>query len=119
MNIESLWSSEYIYIASILIINIFYIAVFFGVIISIPYYVQTLQLIVQIFLCVILLIRFHPFQDNYKMTRYDAQLIFGAVIVIFTNVVFQELLHNPILGPYLAKVMSLRMKLLPFINGQE
>jgi hypothetical protein len=53
------------------------------------------------------------------MSRFDAQLIFGAVFIIFTNVVFQELLHNPILGPYLAQVMSLRMKLIPFINGQE
>jgi hypothetical protein len=52
------------------------------------------------------------------MTRYDAQLIFGAVIIIFTNVIFQELLHNPVLGPYLAQLMSLRMKLIPFINSQ-
>jgi hypothetical protein len=109
-----MWSSEYIYLASIFIINMFYIALFFGVIISIPYYVQTLQLIVQLFLCIILLIRFHPFQDSFKMTRFDAQLIFGAVIIIFTNVIFQELLHNPLLGPYLSQVMLLRMKIFPF-----
>lgn len=113
-----MWSSEYLYVTSIFIINIFYIALFFGIVISIPDYVQTLQLIVQIFLCIILLIRFHPFQDNYKITRYDARLIFGAVIIIFTNVVFQELLHNPILGPYLTKLTLLRMKLIPYINGQ-
>lgn len=105
-------STENIYLASILIVNICYIALFFGFIISVPYYVQMLQLFVQVFLCIILLIRFHPFQDTYKITRFDAQLIFGAVIIIFTNVVFQELLHNPLFGPYLLQLQLLRSEII-------
>jgi hypothetical protein len=110
---ESVFTTETVYFLSILLVNIFYIAVFLKIIVSVPSYVQTIQLGIQIFLCTILLIRFHPFQDNYKMTKFDAHLIFGAVIIILTNVIFQELLTNPVLGPYLSEIQSYGKSIMP------
>lgn len=103
---ESIMSTETMYLISILLVNVCYIALFLGIIASVPYYVLMIQLGVQIFLCLFLLIRFHPFQDNYKMTRFDASLIFGAVIIILTNVIFVELLNNEIIGPYISRMKT-------------
>ena len=103
---EYIFTTETVYFISILLVNIFYIALFLGIIVSVPSYVQSLQLGIQIFLCCILLFKFHPFQDQYKMNKFDAQLIFGAVFIILTNVIFQELLNNPLLGPYLSKTQT-------------
>jgi hypothetical protein len=103
---ESIMSTETMYLLSILLVNVCYIALFLGIIASVPYYVLMIQLGVQIFLCLVLLIRFHPFQDNYKITRFDATLIFGAVVIILTNVIFVELLNNEILGPYISRIKT-------------
>ena len=118
MACADIWYTEGIYLVSILLVNLTYIAVFLGIIVSVPYYVQMIKLGIQIFLCVVLLIRFHPFQDNFKMTRFDATLIFGAVIIILTNVVLEELLRNPIFSPYGIKIKTLIKDTQQFKNIQ-
>jgi hypothetical protein len=81
-----------IYIGSLIIIHLVYIAVILGIFVTIPSYIRLLNIFIQVFLCVILMIRFHPFRENPKLHNGDTMFIFGAGFVLFTNVVLVELL---------------------------
>lgn len=94
------------YIWSIFIIYFFYIAFFIGLFVSVPYYVKDLHFIVQIGLCLILMIRFHPFRQKYVLKPYDISFIFGTAIFLFTNVILVELVKNKFIGDYLRRTLS-------------
>ena len=83
--------TNYIYIFSLLIIHLVYIAVFLGVFVTIPEYIRLLNIFIQVFLCFVLMIRFHPFRENPKLNNGDTMFIFGAGFILFTNVVLVEL----------------------------
>ena len=96
-----------IYTGSLWIIHLVYIAVFLGIFVTIPEYIQILNVFIQVFLCLILMIRFHPFQDNHKLQPGDTMFIFGAGFILFTNVVLVELVNIPIIGIEIKKVLSI------------
>jgi hypothetical protein len=96
-----------IYTSSLLIINIVYVAVFLGIFVSIPEYIRILNVFIQVFLCLILMIRFHPFQDNHKLQPGDTRFIFGAGFILFTNVVLVELVNIPVIGIEIKKILSI------------
>jgi hypothetical protein len=86
-----------LYIASLFIIHLVYIAVFLGIFVTIPEYIRILNIITQVFLCIVLMIRFHPFKTNPKIHHGDNMFIFGAVFILFTNVVLTEFTKIPII----------------------
>jgi hypothetical protein len=65
-----------VYITSLFIIYIVYIAVFLGIFVAVPEYIRVLNIFIQTFLCFILMIRFHPFRENPKLHPGDNMFIF-------------------------------------------
>ena len=96
-----------IYTGSLWIIHLVYIAVFLGVFVTIPEYIRLLNVFIQVFLCLILMIRFHPFQDNHKLQPGDSMFIFGAGFILFTNVVLVEFVNIPVIGIEIKKILSI------------
>ena len=76
----------FIYTGSLLIIHLVYIAVFLGIFVTIPEYIRLLNISIQVFLCLILMFRFHSFRENHKLQPGDTMFIFGAAFILFTNV---------------------------------
>ena len=91
-----------VYITSLFIIYIVYIAVFLGIFVAVPEYIRVLNIFIQTFLCFILMFRFHPFRENPKLHPGDNMFIFGVVNIVFTNVVLAELTKVPIIHKWLS-----------------
>jgi len=108
------------YFWSIIIIDAIYIAVFLGIFVNIPVYIRYLNFFIQLLLCIILLIRFHPFKEHTHLKQTDAMFIFGAATFLFTNVVLVEMVKFPIVNTYLNKTLSFlhleQKKILPNSN---
>ena len=47
-------------------------------------YVNYLNIVVQVFICIILMMRFHPLRKH-KLHKHDSQLIFGSAFFLLTN----------------------------------
>jgi len=68
----------------IFFIHVFYIFIFLGLISVEMKYVNYLNIVVQVFICVILMMRFHPLRKH-KLHKHDSQLIFGSAFFLLTN----------------------------------
>lgn len=95
------------YIGSLFIIHVVYIAVILGIFVTIPGYIRLLNVFVQVFLCIILMIRFHPFRENHKLHNGDTMFIFGAGFILFTNVVLVELLKIPFIEKKVNEILQI------------
>jgi hypothetical protein len=96
-----------VYVGSLAIVHIVYIAVFLGIFVAVPKYIHILNIGIQAFLCLILLLRFHPFQNNPKLQPGDNMFIFGVVIIVFTNVVLVELTKIPIINEWVSSINNI------------
>ena len=96
----------YLYLFSIFIIDVIYIAVFLGIFVNIPYYIKELNFIVQVFLCFMLMYRFNPFRTNAQIQKYDVIFIFGAATFLFTNVILVEIIKIPLISTYINQTLS-------------
>ena len=94
-----------IYLISLLLIHIGYLAVFFGVFATVPTLVNYLNVGVQFFLCFFLMIRFHPFRETYNLKPADIMFIFGSAFILFTNLVLVEIVQFPGVGVYVNQVL--------------
>jgi len=83
-----------VYLLSVLIIYGIYAFVFLGIIPSTPYIVHYLSVFVQFFVCMVLLIKFHPFRSKYELKEFDGEIIFGSAFIILSNLGFNVLLMN-------------------------
>lgn len=68
----------------IFIIHAFYLLIFLGLISVEMKYVNYLNIVVQLFICIILMLRFHPLRKH-KLHKHDSQLIFGSAFFLLTN----------------------------------
>lgn len=98
-----------IYIVSLFITHLVYIAVFLGVFVTVPEYIRLLNIATQVFLCIILMFRFNPFQTAPKIHEGDNMFIFGAVFLLFTNVILTELIKIPIIQRFFS-VLPIELK---------
>ena len=94
------------YFWSIVIINLIYIAVFLGIFVTVPIYIRHLNFIIQSLLCIVLIIRFHPFKENNQLRPNDTMFIFGAATFMFINVVLVEIVKFPLVNIYINKTLS-------------
>jgi len=94
------------YFWSIFLIYFFYIAVFLGIFVNVPYYIKELHFVIQIILCSILMIRFHPFRNKYVLQPSDISFIFGTASFLFINVILVELVKNNTIRDYLKQTLS-------------
>jgi len=95
-----------IYIFSLLLVHIGYLAVFLGIFATIPTLIQYLNVAIQFFLCFFLMIRFHPFREKYQLQPIDTTFIFGSAFLLFTNLVLVELIQFPQVGNYINSILK-------------
>ena len=81
------------YVYLIFGIHLLYVMAFFGIISSNSKYLRELNIFVQTFICVFLLLRFHPFRKH-TFHQSDATIIFGSAIFLLFNLGFVEYFNS-------------------------
>jgi hypothetical protein len=82
-----------VYIGSLFILHLAYILVFFGIIQYTPMFVNNLNILIQVFVCIFLMIKFHPFRKH-ELKEFDSTIIFGSAMFLLTNIGFTQFLTN-------------------------
>jgi hypothetical protein len=88
----------HIYAIYLFLIYFVHIAFFLGIFASIPNYIHYWKIGVQLFLCLFLMIRFHPFRETYQLKPVDILFIFGSSFILFTNILLVESIKIPHIG---------------------
>ena len=94
-------SLEKIYYIILISTYFVYIASFIGLISFAPEYLHTLQSVFNLYIAIILILRFHPFKKH-KFDRFDQTIIFSAAIFILSTISLSSLVgifRNPIKNP--------------------
>lgn len=68
-----------------------------GVIYINPEYLQNFRTIMQLFVCLFLIYRFHPYKEH-VLKQYDAQIIFSSAIFLLVNITAVDI-ANKIIKP--------------------
>jgi hypothetical protein len=74
-----------IYIWFVLLPYVVYLVSVFGLIYLNPTYIDLLKSSMQIFIALILLIRFNPLRGHHQLREYDETIIFGSALILLTN----------------------------------
>ena len=99
----------HLYFISLCVIYMIYALAFLGIFSTVPGYVIIWHLAVQIFLCLFLMFRYHPFRNTYKFKPIDARLIFGAAMLLFVNIMLSiPIFSSMIVGVNYNKQISLQ-----------
>jgi hypothetical protein len=61
-----------------------YIITYFGLLSINTQYIELLNIITQLFICIFLLVRFNPFREH-ELRKYDAKIIFGSGVLLSMN----------------------------------
>lgn len=88
---RTLYHMKYWYLGSMFGLHFMYFAVFFGVLSVDQKYINVLNLLVQLFICVFLIIRFNPFRSNPMIKSMDKYVIFSSALILVTNLVAVEI----------------------------
>ena len=67
-----------------IILYFLYFTLFFGVIYINPEYLNVFRTIMQVFVCVFLIYRFHPYRTH-TLRQYDANIIFSSALFLLVN----------------------------------
>jgi hypothetical protein len=93
------------YIYSIVLFHVLYVFLFIGILRFAKDYLPILNICIQLFVCIFLILRFHPFRHhNFKET--DAQFIFGSATFLLLNLGFVEIVKR-FLPTKLEKIVNL------------
>jgi hypothetical protein len=84
---------EPLYRGSLFIIFFLYFVAFFGLYSYNQKYLYYLQLFMQAFVCIFLIVRFHPFRTH-SLKPFDANIIFGSAVVLLTNLGVTTYMEN-------------------------
>lgn len=68
----------------VVLLQFSYILTLFGIIYIDPVQINKLHIIVQLFVCIFLILRFHPFRTH-ELRKYDSQIIFGSAVFLLAN----------------------------------
>jgi len=68
----------------VFLIYLSYFLIFFGIVYINKKYVQLFSDILLIFVCLFLIIRFHPYRKH-ELRNFDAKIIFASAILLLTN----------------------------------
>lgn len=84
--IDSIMNSYKIYaVWTLIILHVLYFAVLLKVNIINSKYVNFLRTFVNMFICLFLIYRFHPFRKELYLKKYDDTIIFTCAVVLFFN----------------------------------
>jgi len=75
---------EPIYLAMAFTLYALYFSIYVGVFYVNPRYIETLSYAIRLFVCTILVFKFHPFREH-KLKHYDSQIIFASAVLILTD----------------------------------
>jgi hypothetical protein len=78
-----------IYLFLIILVHLLYIITYFGILSYNVKYIDYLNIGIQLFICLFLIIRFHPFRKHH-LKEFDANIIFGSAIYILINLGLTE-----------------------------
>jgi len=84
--------------ATIFLIHLAYLAIFFGVAIINEVYLKNLSTLVQLGVCLFLIYRFFPLKQMDVLTKLDRTIIFYCATFLLLNVVLVEV-YNSFLTP--------------------
>ena len=84
-----------VFVGIFFIRHLLYFLVFLGVVYINSTYIRYMSILIQGFIGLFLIIRFHPYR-TYAINRFDAMVIFASASFLMTNLITTELL-----GPYL------------------
>ena len=79
-----------IFIWSISLLHLFYFLIYFGILAISHEYVNYLNIFIQLFICVFLIIRFNPFR-HHILREFDGQIIFASAAFLLTNLFATEI----------------------------
>lgn len=66
------------------LLQISYALALFGIVYIDPTQINKLNIALQIFICIFLILRFHPFRSH-ELHKYDSQIIFGSALFLLAN----------------------------------
>ena len=98
----------YVYILTIL--QIIYVLIFFGLVYINPMYLTTFNILIQSFVCIFLLIRFHPYREHH-LKQYDSKIIFSSALFLLINLGFIEIFRNIVKIDYISRINQRRIKM--------
>ena len=81
------------YIHILTILQIIYVLTFVGLVYINPTYLTAFNILIQSFVCIFLLIRFHPYREHH-LRQYDSKIIFSSALFLFINLGFVEIFRN-------------------------
>jgi len=82
--------AKHVFVITITIIHILYFVAFFGFFIIDEKYIHYLNIFIQVFVVLFLIVRFHPYKTIYSITQSDKTIVFGSAILLGTNLVTVE-----------------------------
>ena len=70
-------------------IHVLYVVAYFGILNYNVKYIDYFNIILQLFICTFLIIRFHPFRKHH-LKEFDANIIFGSAVYLLINLGLTE-----------------------------
>jgi hypothetical protein len=88
--INYLQQARYIFVITITIIHILYFIAFLGIFSVNDDYIHYLNIFIQAFVVLFLIIRFHPYKNGFSITPSDRTIVFGGAMLLATNLLTVE-----------------------------
>ncbi len=80
-------------------VSISFYILYFGILSGVFYfnvtYLNAFKLLIHGFICLFLLIRFHPFREH-SVTKHDARIIFASAVILMLNTGIIEYINTKI-----------------------
>lgn len=73
-----------------LLLQLSYVLALLGIVYIDPIQINKLNIAVQLFVCIFLILRFHPFRQH-ELRKYDSQIIFGSAVFLLANLGITQL----------------------------
>ena len=93
------------YVYTLTILQIIYVLIFFGLVYINPMYLTTFNILIQSFVCIFLLIRFHPYREH-ELRKYDSKIIFSSALFLLVNLGFVEIFRNIVKFDYITRLIK-------------
>ena len=107
-NVNFVHHAKSVFVITITILHILYFIAFLGVFVINDEYVRFLNIFVQSFVILFLIIRFHPYKSVYSITPADRTFVFGGAMLLATNLITVELASWIPIEKYKTITMELR-----------
>jgi len=84
-----------VYLTIIGFIYLSYFLIFFGIFYMNKKYIDIFSNVLLTFVCLFLILRFHPFRKH-ELREFDATIIFGSAVLLLTNAGLTNIIANDI-----------------------